>query len=564
MGTDRPWNFKIEGFAPPAADVPDRGNSPAVEAVAPAPIEVVSYKEMLSTRTTSRRLLVALIALGATVGTIAVSGAHADEEKPKAVSDAQSTASRGSPRSPEQVLASLNRAIAWYRHARIVMRSIDGIGVFDSTDEQTAVRLLGRAFDAARAQATLLGQETDAPASAGADGRRGERRAKLEATVREDEQKVASLRARLREAAPGQRPALERESVAANNRLELDRARLAFLTQLRELESSRSGADGDLEHQIEALQTAVPELRTPTAAPPVFAAPPQLATSGTWAMIQRLLAVQRSRSNLHELEAATNDLVRGVDEDLAALRASMKPITARLGVLARDPTDSGITLKDSQREFRDLLERRKLLAAVVLPLREESALARRYAADLKGWNEVIDRESRRALQGLALDLVGVVVALAVVFIGGVLWRVGVIRYVTDATRRRLLLTIRSVVVTVAVALVLIFHFTSEMTALVTALGFAAAGIAFALQNVILAVAGYFTMVAPDGIRVGDRVSLQGPFGYVHGEVTEIGFVRIKLQELAGDPLRPSGRIVVFPNSVVFTGSFFKDPPVPAS
>jgi small-conductance mechanosensitive channel len=280
-------------------------------------------------------------------------------------------------------------------------------------------------------------------------------------------------------------------------------------------------------------------------------------------MVQRLLAVQGSRSNLDELEAATNDLVRGVDDDITAVRASIKPIIARLGVLAKDPTDSGISLKDSQREFRGLLERQKLLAAVVLPLREESALARRYIADLKGWNEVIDRESRQALQGLALDLVGVVVALAVVFVGGVLWRVGVTRYVTDATRRRLLLTVRSVVVTVAVALVLIFHFTSEMTALVTALGFAAAGIAFALQNVILAVAGYFTMVAPNGIRVGDRVSLQGPFGYVHGEVTEIGFVRIKLQELAGDPLRPSGRVVVFPNSVVFTGSFFKDPPAPA-
>jgi small-conductance mechanosensitive channel len=95
--------------------------------------------------------------------------------------------------------------------------------------------------------------------------------------------------------------------------------------------------------------------------------------------------------------------------------------------------------------------------------------------------------------------------------------------------------------------------------LVTGLGFAAAGIAFALQNVILAVAGYFTMVAPNGIRVGDRVSLQGPFGYVHGEVAEIGFVRVKLNELAGEPLKPTGRVVVFPNSVVFTGTFFKDP-----
>jgi small-conductance mechanosensitive channel len=198
----------------------------------------------------------------------------------------------------------------------------------------------------------------------------------------------------------------------------------------------------------------------------------------------------------------------------------------------------------------------------VLPLREQSALARRFAADLKGWNEVIDRESRLALQALGLDLLGVLVALAVIFIGGALWRIAVNRYVTDAGRRRVLLTARSVVVSVAVVLVLIFHFTSEMAALVTALGFAAAGIAFALQNVILAVAGYFTMVAPGGIRVGDRVSLQGPFGYVHGEVEEIGFVRIKLRELAGEPLRPSGRVVVFPNSVVFTGSFFKDPASP--
>jgi small-conductance mechanosensitive channel len=56
------------------------------------------------------------------------------------------------------------------------------------------------------------------------------------------------------------------------------------------------------------------------------------------------------------------------------------------------------------------------------------------------------------------------------------------------------------------------------------------------------------------------VSLQGPFGYVHGEVLEIGFVRIRLRELSGDALQPTGRTVVFPNSVVFTGSFYKLPP----
>src|SRR5204863_3531456 len=142
-------------------------------------------------------------------------------------------------------------------------------------------------------------------------------------------------------------------------------------------------------------------------------------------------------------------------------------------------------------------------------------------------------------------------------LGAVGVRIATNRYVKDPYRRRLVLRARTFLAAGAVVLVLVFHFTSELTALVTALGFAAAGLAFALQNVILALAGYFSMMAPNGIRVGDRVSLQGPFGYVHGEVLEIGLVRLRLRELSADRLEPTGRTVVFPNSVVFTGSFFK-------
>jgi Mechanosensitive ion channel len=502
-------------------------------------------------------VLLAVFVLGVPVGAFAQPATRPERSGSVTAPDASAPTSTAYPQSSEQVMASLNRAMTWYRQSRIAMRSVDTAGVFGSGDEQTAVRLLGRAFEAARAAAAVL--DRPGGGSPAAD-RRAEARAKLEAAIRQDGQEVERLRRRLR-AEPERRAALERAFVAANNRLELDRARLEFLTQLRALNSSDSSSDDDLEHQIEGLQGAVPELQSPTAAPAVSAASSP-GPSGTWSMVQRLLALHRSRSGLEALEAATNDLVRHVDDDLKAARAGIRPIMTRLRALAKDPTDSASSLKDSQREFRDLLERRKLLAAVVLPLREESALARRFAADLKGWNEVIDRESQLALQALGLDLLGVLVALVVIFIGGALWRVAVNRYVADAGRRRVLMTARSIVVSVAIVLVLVFHFTSEMAALVTALGFAAAGIAFALQNVILAVAGYFTMVAPNGIRVGDRVSLQGPFGYVHGEVEEIGFVRIKLRELAGEPLRPSGRVVVFPNSVVFTGTFFKDPPSP--
>ena len=511
---------------------------------------------MLSMRTALNRLPLLLVVLGALVGATALPGAVADEAKPGVKPAPPPNPTTPASRSPDQVLASLNRALTWYRQARIVMRSMDGSGVFGHADAQTALRLVGRAFDVARAEAALLGRDSVVTSDAG--GRRAEQQKQLEAAIRQGEQDVERLRARIR-AEPGKRAALERETAAAQNKLELDRARLEFFGQLRELDSARAGAEDDLAHQIDALAESVPELGPPTGTQPVAAASPGPA-SGTLGMVQRLLTLQRSRSRLEELEVTTNELVRRLDEEAKAARASLRPLRARLTALANDPTDSGTSLDESQRAFHDLLERRKLLVKVSLPLRDEAALARRYASDLKGWNEVVDRESWQALQGLALDLLGVVVALAVIFVGGVLWRVAVTRYVTDVARRSLLLTARSIVLTVAVALVLIFHFTSEMAALVTALGFAAAGIAFALQNVILAVAGYFTMVAPNGIRVGDRVSLQGPFGYVHGEVVEIGFVRIKLNELAGEPLTPTGRTVVFPNSVVFTGTFFKEPP----
>jgi hypothetical protein len=527
---------------------------------------------MVSMRTCLRRALLVLLVIGALIVTSAPFRAGADEApsapkpaaqpqpKPAAPPEAkpadQPNPSAPVARSADQVLASLNRAMTWYRQARIVMRSVDGSGVFGHADEQTALRLVSRAVDVARAEAALLGR--DGVTAAGATDRRAEEQKKLEATVRQEEQAVERLRARVR-AEPEKRSALEREATAAQNKLELDRARLEFFGQLRALDSSRSGADDDLQHQIEALREAVPELASPAASQSVGSMPSG-SGSGTWGMVQRLLALQRSRSRLEDLEKATNELVRRLDDEAKAARDVLRPMLTRLRALAKDPTDSAPSLADSQREFRDLLERRKLLLAVILPLRDEAALARRYASDLKGWNEVIDRESWQALQGLALDLLGVLVALVVIFVGGLLWRIAVVRYVADTARRRVLLTARSVVITVAVALVLIFHFTSEMATLVTALGFAAAGIAFALQNVILAVAGYFTMVAPNGIRVGDRVSLQGPFGYVHGEVAEIGFVRVKLNELGGEPLSPTGRVVVFPNSVVFTGTFFKDPP----
>ena len=230
-------------------------------------------------------------------------------------------------------------------------------------------------------------------------------------------------------------------------------------------------------------------------------------------------------------------LERNLAREIRDNRASMRPVMSQLQALTADPSPNG-SLTEGQRAFRDLLQRSKQLGAVALALREESAVVRRFVGDLETWKSALGREGWLILQNLGIGLIGVVIALAAILVGGALWRVAAERYVQDTYRRRLLLIARKVVVGTAMALVLVFHFASELTSLITGLGFAAAGIAFALQTVILALAGYFSMVAPNGIRVGDRVSLQGPFGYVQGEVLDIGLVRIRLRELEGSRSAP--------------------------
>ena len=489
----------------------------------------------------------AVLSIGLLVGMLPVYGTADTPLTATAPSSDQSL-------SPDRIIASLTKTLAWYREARAVMRS--GEGIFAREDDQTILAVVRHAFETARTQAALIAAEKGSATTQRPEGGpQSGKVAQVKTTIQADEQEIEQLRRRLRAAPRASRPALQDALVAATNRLELDRVRLDFMTRLEESTVSSSDTEADLGHQIKALEQAVPELQSPSPAASATVVP----ASGTKGLVRRLIEVHHTSTSLDHLSESTAVLERSLATEIRDTQASMRPMMNQLRALTADPSPNG-SLTEGQRTFRDLLQRSKQLGAVALALHEESALVRRFAGDLETWKSVLSREHWLILQNLGIGLIGVVIALAAILVGGVLWRVAAERYVQDAYRRRLLLITRKVVVGTAMALVLVFHFASELTSLITGLGFAAAGIAFALQTVILALAGYFSMVAPNGIRIGDRVGLQGPFGYVQGEVLDIGLVRIRLRELEGEPLRPTGRIVVFPNSVVFTGSFFKHPP----
>ena len=106
---------------------------------------------------------------------------------------------------------------------------------------------------------------------------------------------------------------------------------------------------------------------------------------------------------------------------------------------------------------------------------------------------------------------------------------------------------------------------SDPTRLATALGLVSAGLAFALQQVVTSIAGYFVILRGNTFTVGDRISMGG----VRGDVMRLGFIQTTIMEMGQPPSVQStdpamwvhsrqftGRIVTVSNSKIFAEPVF--------
>ena len=213
----------------------------------------------------------------------------------------------------------------------------------------------------------------------------------------------------------------------------------------------------------------------------------------------------------------------------------------------------------TRKQFAALTTQFKQVADAAVPLRQEIILLDETHGELQEWRSSISAEYGRVLRSLLTRVGGILLALAVLFGLGQLWRHATYKYIHDARRRRQLTLIRRFVIGFLMGTVVVSGFITEFSSLATFAGFITAGIAVALQTIILSLAAYFFLVGRYGVRVGDRVTVSG----VTGDVVEVGLVRLYLMELAGTgiDLYPTGRVVVFSNSVMFQAApFFKQLP----
>lgn len=101
----------------------------------------------------------------------------------------------------------------------------------------------------------------------------------------------------------------------------------------------------------------------------------------------------------------------------------------------------------------------------------------------------------------------------------------------------------------AIVIAVLMVYSDRLGGLGVALGVAGAGIAFALQELIISIAGWVLIVTTNIIKVGQRVQING----IRGDVVDIGVLKTTLMEVGewvGGDLY-NGRIVNVANSFAF-------------
>ncbi len=119
--------------------------------------------------------------------------------------------------------------------------------------------------------------------------------------------------------------------------------------------------------------------------------------------------------------------------------------------------------------------------------------------------------------------------------------------IQDPNRRRVISMVHRLLTLFAIAVVALFSVASDLSSLATYFGLLTAGMAVALQNVILASLGYLVLMGKRGIRIGDRIQVSG----ITGDVIDMGILQFQLREFDVQQERLTGHVATFSNSLVF-------------
>ncbi len=477
----------------------------------------------------------------------------------------------------DQVVQILDETVDWYRMLGVQQQSAtqpsDLLILY--ANRQAADRVVALAFELARANAELLSSQAELQQDAQSDAtsspqalQRDQRDLDRRRTNLEAE--IAAAQRQLGAAAVEERSMLQAKVAELQSELDLVSARLNLLSNMmdfaHETDANGSGVAALKDHisaiaaSVPAASGVMPELGGAEAGEGVNAAPTSQVGSrrfGIWDLGANALRLQNKLATIDEVDRRTEELQQTFTQIRAQPEEQIKMLSARGDELAARSGSDAAALKAARNEYDTIAWLFAQTSSILVPLTKAGVLLDQYRSNLDSWRGATRAQYFAALKTLAARLGLLLLLLAAVVAGGEVWKRAVFKYVQETRRRHQLLLVRRIVVWAVVLVIIGIAFATEASSFATFAGLLTAGIAVAMQSVLVSIVGYFFLIGKYGLRVGDHVQI----GSVSGEVIDLGLVRLHLMEL-GPQHGPTGRVVALANSVVFqaSGGIFKQIP----
>jgi hypothetical protein len=465
------------------------------------------------------------------------------------------------------IIRHLNAAITWYKQLKAANDSSghpsDTYYLDNARDlAKQAVEL---AFQSGEAEAALLPTGKGSEISSTEQQNLAKAAADAAALSKQTQAQIDLLNRRIPQTSGKKRQGLVSQRDTLQGQLDFDKVLQDGVQKLSAFVSGSAQNKGGLQKEIDDLKNSVPELfaKVPSkAAPSAPSSAPSNPPQGS-GLISQIESLFSSFGDLREIDQLIDGA--GMVSEMAGhlrspLRSKLRAMIAQGNELANPtPPQNPTSLEEDRAKITALTAQFKQIANTSFLLTQEIVLLGEIQVNLRQWEASVHRGYFRILESVLIRISILLIGIGIVMGLSELWRKATFRYVREARTQRQILLVRRIVTGFLLAVVLILGFVNEFGSLATFAGFITAGLAVALQTLILSVAAYFFLIGRQGLKVGDRITVSG----VTGDVVDVGLIRFYLMELGGtgSDLHSTGRVVVVSNSVLLQGGpFFKQIP----
>lgn len=515
------------------------------------------------------------------------------------------------PKDEQTIFNDLDESVVWYRHINAL--SLTGIstreGYLQETLTKSALKSLRYSFDVARIQAGLFENTlTDQAAADTKEDIQGptdpnkmtpeQMQTIIQHKANDLQMSLKELQTRMRTAKRADRDWYDAQIQKTNRELALVKLQSDLVGNIFN-DTTTDTQTLSLETQIDNLAATIPELdtkKTTKTAATTTATPAATTTSTTTApnpvaitqalvtgipvnltgatgdtaskeketkgivrLIRDLIGLLSQKQDMAELLTETQKLQSRNKEKLEELQSSVLAIVKRSNEMTKSGTETIDAANEQSTELDAMTGDFKTMSDLMVPLSKKKRSLSQSEQTITSWQVLFDEGINATIGRISSRVITILLALMIPFILSEAMRRALLQYMPDARQRRQMNIIRRIFLSIAITLIIILNLVSELGSLATFIGFVTAGLAVALQNIILSIVAHFFFFGRFGIQVGSRVSI----GATTGDVIEMGIVRLYLMEMVEEKgqYRATGRIVSYPNSILFQSSaFFKQVP----